>query len=73
MDMKQGECMEDLEIKGCVEPFSWTKKKKKCPFSGDLPVFVWFLIKDQSSPILNTHTKKNIIQALETGQLGGLL
>ena len=32
-------------------------KKKKCPFSCDLPVFVWFLIKDQSSPILNTHTQ----------------
>lgn len=29
MDMKPAECMEDLEIKGRAEPFSWTKKKKK--------------------------------------------
>ena len=33
MDMKQGECMEDLEIKGRVEPFSWTKKKKESAHS----------------------------------------
>ena len=29
MDMKPAECMEDLELKGRAEPFSWTKKKKK--------------------------------------------
>lgn len=48
--IEPGEWIEDRETEGhLLNPFSEIK-----PASPGLPIFVWFLIKDQSSPIFST-------------------